>query len=226
MENLIDNTYITDNAPELDLSQYSTTTVSGIISQASAAVINYCQVDGFLQSTVTSERDRAHINSAGDLIISFRRRPVVEGDVTAIRLRTVAVNQSLTLSAATADMGSGYIYFIPNPGTFLVYPSNYLISFGRGLLALRGARLFYEVDYTGGYVQTPTTGYKSVPDDLKQATLLMVRDILARRYNPMGMDMFRQGQMQAMTRRNNGLTQFVEAARDLLDQNGYRRLVP
>jgi hypothetical protein len=221
VENLIDNTYIQNNAPELDLSQYSATTVSGIISQASSSVINYCQVDGFLQSTVTSERERAHINAAGDLIISFRRRPVSQGDVTAIRLRTVAVNQSLTLQSGGSD-----IYFIPRPGTYAVYPSNYLISFGRGLLALRGANLFYEVDYTGGYVQTPTAGYQIVPPDLQEATLLMVRDILARRYNPMGMDMFRQGSMQAMTRRNNGLTQFVEAARDLLDQNGYRRLVP
>ena len=102
----------------------------------------------------------------------------------------------------------------------MVYPSNYLISFGRGLIALRGANLFYEVDYTGGYAPG------AVPADLQEATMLYVRDILAKRYNPTGMDMFRQGSMQSMTRRTNGLTQFVEQARDILDQGGYRRLVP
>ena len=216
MENLIDNTYVTNNAPELDLSQYAATTVSGIITQASTNVSNYCQVDGWLQQTVTSERERAHINSSGDLIISFRRRPVVQGTVTGVRLRTVSVNQSLTLN----DGQTGDIYFIPRPGTYMVYPSNYLISFGRGLIALRGANLFYEVDYTGGYAPG------AVPADLQEATMLYVRDILAKRYNPTGMDMFRQGSMQSMTRRTNGLTQFVEQARDILDQGGYRRLVP
>lgn len=221
MENLIDNTYITNNAPEIDLSPYTATTISGMIAQASAQVIRYCRVSGFLQTAVVSERERAHINSSGDLLISFRHRPVKQGDVSAIRLRTVAVNQSLTLQSGGMD-----VYFIPEPGTYGVYPSNYLISFGRGLLALRGANLFYEVDYTGGYVTTPTAGYQTLPDDIKEATLLFFRDIMSRKYNPTGMDMFRQGSMQAMTRRDNGLTQFVESARDILDHGGYRRMVP
>lgn len=220
-ENLIDNSYISNNAPEMDLSLYSTTTVSGIITQASQNVRNYCQVDGFLQSTVISERDRAHINSAGDLIISFRRRPVNQGDVTGIRLRTVSVNQSLTLQSGGMD-----IYFIGRPNTWLSYPSNYLISFGRGLMALRGANLFYEVDYVGGYTQSFVSGYQTVPADLQEATLLFVRDIMAKRYNPAGLDMMRQGSMQIMTRRTNALSQFVEQARDLLDNAGYVRRVP
>lgn len=219
-ENLIDNTYIANNAPEIDLSQYNATTVSGMITQASMNVRNYCQVDGFLQSTVTSERERAHINSAGDLIISFHRRPVNQGDVTGVRLRTVAVNQSLTLQSGGMD-----IYFIPSPGTYMVYPSNYLISFGRGLLALRGSNLFYEVDYTGGYTEIDTSGYQTLPADLQEATLLYFRDILAKRYNPAGLDMMRQGTVQIMTRRTNGLTVFVEQARDILDNSGYVRYV-
>lgn len=220
-ENLIDNTYVANYAPELDLSQFSTTTISGMITQASANVRNYCSVDGFLQSAVVSERGRANINSQGDLIISFLRRPVSQGDVSAVRLRTVSVNQSLTLQSGGSD-----IYFIPDPGTYMSYPSNYLISFGRGLMALRGANLFYEVDYTGGYTQGFVSGYQTVPEDLKEATLLYLRDLLSKRFNPTGMDMFRQGSMQVQTSRGNGLSMFVAQARDILDRSGYKRIVP
>jgi hypothetical protein len=208
-------------APEIDLSQFSVTTISGMLTQASDNVRRYCNVDGFWQTSVTSERDRAHINAEGDLIISFRRPPVNETDLQAIRLVTVGVNQSLTLT------NQGYeVYFIPAPGNYVVYPSNYLISFGRGLLALRGANLFYEVDYLGGYVPAATPGYTLLPSVVQEATLLFLRDILAKRYNQFGMDMVSQGSFRMQTRRTNALTMFVDQARDLLDHSNLIRYAP
>lgn len=226
MENLITNQDIANYAPEIDLSAYSATTISGMIAQASANVRNYCSVDGFFQSAVTSEQDRAHISSNGDLSISFRRRPVNLGDVSRIALVTVGVNQSLTLNTNFGNGPAMYTYFINNPGTYLTYPSNYLISFGRGMLALRGANLFYQIDYTGGYVQSPMAGYQTLPDDLKEATVLFFRDILAKRFNQFGMDTVKTGNVMFQTRRVNGLTMFVDQARDILDQNGHVRRVP
>lgn len=228
MENLITNQDITDFAPEIDLSQYSPTTISGMITQASMNVIRYCAVDGFLQSAVVGEQDRAHINSAGDLSISLRRRPCNIGDVSRIALVTVGVNQDLTLQSnfGNGDEDGQLVYFINNPGTMVIYPSNYLISFGRGMLALRGANLFYQIDYKGGYTLDPIPGYQQVPMDLKEATILYFRDIMAKRFNQFGMDSVRTGNIQMQTRRINGLTMFVDQARDILDQNGYVRRVP
>lgn len=84
-ENLITQAELEDYAPDLDLSQFSAATISGMISRASERVRQYCNVKGFFKVAVDSERDRALINPQGELIISFRRRPVVAADVTAFR---------------------------------------------------------------------------------------------------------------------------------------------
>ncbi len=213
MENLISTSDLASMAPDLDTSAYSATATSGIISRASAAVINYCGVKGFLTAAETNERDRALINSAGDLIISFRRRPVAQGAISAIRLRTVDVNQSLTLTSGGSD-----IYFIPYPGNYVSYPSNYLLSAGAGLLPLRSANLFYEIDYTGGEA--------IVPYDVQEATVLMIRSILSKQYNPAGASSFSQGSMSIQQIGIDGVDQFTKQARNLLDAGGYVRRVP
>lgn len=183
-ENLITQAEIEAYAPDLDLSSYSAATISGMITRASARVKNFCNVDGFFKTAVTAERDRAQISPNGDLTISFRRRPVAEGDISAIRLVGVEVSQSLTL-----ESGGDYIYFIQTPGNYLVYPSNYLISHGRGLISLEASDLFYEIDYTGGYA----TDIADIPDALKEATTLYIRSMVGKRFNPAGASSFSQG---------------------------------
>ena len=143
-ENLITQAELESFAPDLDLSTFSQATISGMINRASKIISNYCDVDGFFKAAVTSERDRALISPNGDLTISFRRRPVQDGDISDLRLVGVGMSQSLTLE----DNGNR-VYFIPNPKTYVIYPSNYLISMGRGLLHLDSSDLFYEIDYTG-----------------------------------------------------------------------------
>lgn len=214
-ENLITQEELQARAPDLDLSQYNATTVSGMISSASEQVRKYCNVDGFFQAAVTSESERVRINSQGDLMISFRRRPVAQGAVSAIRLVTVDISQSLTLQS-----GGGDIYYIVNPGTYMIYPSNYVISHGRGLLSLRAANLIYQIDYTGGYA----TDVADLPDDLKQATVLMVRDAFAAQYNPTGVRSFSQGSY-SQTNAPDGLSTFVKQARSILDSGNYVRMV-
>lgn len=179
-ENLITTDELAEYAPDLDTSQFSTTTLSGMISRASDQIKKYCNVSGFIEASVENERDRARINASGELVISVRRRPLSQGNVSAIRLRQVDVLVDLELTS-----GSNDIYFVPEGGGYLVYPSNYLISHGTGLITLRGSNVFYEIDYTAGYSE--------IPDDLKEAATLWVRHLVQRKKNPLGAESFSQG---------------------------------
>ena len=216
-ENLITQSELESYAPDLDLSQYNAATISGMISRASERVRQYCDVDGFFKSAVTNERDRALISPNGDMTISFRRRPVADDDISDIRLVGVGMNQSLTLND-----GGNRVYFIPNPHTYVIYPSNYLISMGRGLLALDSSDLFYEIDYTGGYA----TDIADIPGDLKEATTLMLRSMVGKKYNSAGANSFTQGSVSMSFGSNKGgQDQNVQEAMSILDSGGYARKV-
>ena len=218
-ENLITQTELEQYAPDLDLSQFSSATISGMISRASNKVKNFCHVDGFFKTAVTSERDRANINPQGELVISFRRRPVQDGDVTAIRLVTVDINQELTLELENDE---GRYYFIPDPKTYLVYPSNFLISHGTGLISLESADLFYEVDYIGGYA----TDIADLPPELKEATTLYLRSMVNKRLNPTGATGFSQGAISMNFGSNkDGKDQNVQEAESILNEGGFVRRV-
>ena len=217
-ENLITQTELEEYAPDLDLSTFSQATISGMINRASQIITNYCDVDGFFKTAVTGERDRALISPNGDMTISFRRRPVQDGDIQDVRLVGVGMSQSLTLE----DNGNR-VYFIPNPKTYVIYPSNYLISMGRGLLHLDSSDLFYEVDYIGGYA----TDIADLPPDLKEAATLYVRDMVARKFNPTGAQSFTQGRVSMSFGYSAGRSKsaLVSAAEDILDSGGYARKV-
>lgn len=216
-ENLITQAELEAFAPDLDLSLFSSTTISGMIARASDRIRKYCNVEGFFKAAVTSERDRALINPQGELVISFRRRPVQDGDISAIRLVTVDVSQDLTL-----ESGGSYIYFIPNPKTYVIYPSNYLIAHGTGLISLESADLFYEIDYTGGYA----TDIADLPDDLKEACTLYVRSLVNKRLNPTGANSFSQGAVSmSFGSGRDVMDKNVAEAKSILDQGSYVRRV-
>lgn len=209
-ENLITQAEIEAYAPDLDLSQYSAATISGMISRASKRITQFCNVDGFFKAAVTAEKDRVTINPAGELVISFRRRPVVPADVSEIRLMSSGVNQVLQLT-----QGGESVFQIPAPGTYLVYPSNYVIAMGRGLLTLKAADLMYEIDYTGGYA----TDIADIPGDLKEACTLFIRSMTGKRYNPAGASSFSQGSVSMSFGGNKtGKDQNIQEAEAILSE--------
>ena len=205
-ENLITQAELEAYAPDLDLSQFSAATISGMIARASNRAINYCNVPGFIRSAVTAETDRALINPQGELVISFQRRPVTDkDDVSAIRLLSTDINQSLTLRT---DSGDNY-FQLSQDGTHMIYPSNYLIAHGRGLISLESADLFYEIDYTGGYT--------TIPDAIKEAVSLFVYSHISKRYNRAGANSFSQGSVSMNFGSNNGgMDQNVMEAQSIL----------
>lgn len=214
-ENLITPAELAAYAPELDTSAFSETTISGMIGRASEMARKYCNVDGFILSSVTSETSEMTINPDGELIISFRRRPVAQGDVTRIRLQTVDIDNDLQLQSGAGND----VYFIPTGGRYLIYPSSYLIAHGDGLVPLTNSRLLYNIDYTGGYAE--------IPDDLKEAVTLYMRHLVQRRLNPAGAQSFTQGSYSVNygQGQSGAVDQFTLEAQKLLNDGGYVRRV-
>lgn len=217
-ENLLTNAELAAYAPEMNLAGFDAATISGMISRASEQVRNFCHVDGFYQKSVTSETGRVIINSDGELIISVRRPNVQQGYVSGLRLKTIDIKQTLTLINNGLDT-----YFIPAPGKYVVYPSNYLIAFGTGLLTLQNANLFYEIDYVGGY----STDVATLPADLKEACSLYVQNMVSRRANPSGLVGFRQGNYQQDNRPKSGVgtNPFRDEAEAILNRGNFVRMV-
>lgn len=213
-ENLITEAELAQYAPDLDTSSYTTT--SGLITRASELVRNYCDVDGFIYSTVTDERDRAYINTSGELIIAPRRAPVQQGDMISIELEVGDVEQTLTLS----DSGvSRYKALIDEK--LIIYPSNYLIAHGTGLFAFRSKGIISKISYVGGY--------EVIPASLKEATVLYVRHLVTRAYNPTGAQQFSQGsysQTMPVARLSAGQSTFSIEAQTILEAGGFVRHTP
>lgn len=204
-------------APELDLSAYSDATISGMLSQANQRAVQFCGVKGFDLAVETDETDNALISNDGNLVISVRRRPIVE--VTAIKLVKGSFSTSLTLNQSGVDL-----YQIPHPGNKVVFPNSYLYMTGTmlaggatQLMSLRAAHVFYEITYEGGY--------QTIPDDLKYAVMLYFRDIYSRQFNAQGLASMTQGSYSEAYRANmNGKSPFVNEAESVLMNGGYARL--
>lgn len=216
MTNLISAQDLTDYAPDLDLTAFSATTVSGIIARATRMITNYCQVSGFDFTATTAETDAANIASNGDLYISVMRRPIFS--VSAIRLVKGQFSTTLTITSNGVNL-----YQLNNTGNVLIYPNNYLAGTGTlalagsaQLLTMKGANMLYEIDYIGGY--------RTIPDEVKEATTLLVRDIVNVRNNPQGAQGFSQGSY-SVTYGTKAQSPLEERAFAILDQGDYVRRV-
>lgn len=221
-QNLITVSGFKTRNPDVDVSAWDDTTISGFISTATSSIQGYCQVDGFLTTTVSGERGRTIITNAGDLVIYPRIRPLEQ--ISAIRLVKGGFSTSLTLSGT----GGQLYYQMPYPYTFVDYPSSYLAGVGtlsiggsQQLVSLKGAETYYEIDYQGGY--------PSVPGDLQDACDLWLRDILIRRLNPLGAQEIRQGsfsysrQLRSSGGGNIVDSIYLQQAKGTLNQGGYVR---
>lgn len=221
MSSILSKQDILDFAPELDLSSYSDATISGMLSQATQRAVQFCSVTGFDFVTTVDETDRAYISNDGELMISARRRPIV--DVQAISLNKGGFHTDLVLT--NPSNGSNIpLYQVPTPANKIVFPNSYFYLTGTylaggssQLFTLRGAKMFYKMTYTGGY--------QVIPDDLKYAVMLYFRDIYAKRYNVQNLTHFSQGSYSETKAQSvGGRSPLVQEAEDTLMNGGYVRM--
>lgn len=204
-------------APEIDLSQYSDATISGMLSQATNLAANFCSVRGFDFAQEVDELDSARISNEGNLMISVRRRPLIS--VSSVSLVKGGFSTSLNLT----DTNGNALYQIPTPRNKFVFPNSffyltgtYLAGGASQLYTLRGAKVNYKMTYYGGW--------QTIPDDLKYACILYIRDILAKRTNPQGLQSFTQGSYSETRSANKaGKSNLVLEAESVLKTGGYVR---
>lgn len=221
MSSILSQQDILDYAPELDLSAYSAATISGMLSQATQRAVQFCSVTGFDFTTTVDETDRAYISNDGELMISVRRRPIVE--VQAISLNKGGFSTSLVLTNPSGNTNIP-LYQIPTPGNKLVFPNSYFYLTGTylaggssQLFTLRGAKMFYKMTYKGGY--------QVIPDDLKYAVMLYFRDIYSQRFNIQNLSSFTQGSYsESKAPIVGGRSQLVMMAEDALTNGGFVRM--
>lgn len=215
MTNLITAQDLSDLAPDLDTSSFSATTLSGIISQASKQVTQYCNVKDFGLATYT-DTDRARISNNGELVINTRVRPIQS--VTSVTLKRGGFSTSLTLTDSTGAA----LYQIPDPGNRIHIPNSYLYMSGTFLaggqsqmMSLKAANMFCTTVYVAGW--------QTIPDDLKDACVLWTTDILVRRLNRAGVQSFSQGSLSMNFGRaaDNGDSPNIREAKTILMQGNY-----
>lgn len=213
-ENLLTAAELAQYAPSLDTSAMSATTISGMISQASQQVANYCGVDGFTTKYVT-ETQRVLFNTNGDLIISFRRPRVAQGALGSLHYKQRGIDYTVTLVTDGLDN-----YFVDPSGLFMTLPYNNIGIFGTSLRLYDAADLFAQLSYTGGY-STTTEG---LPADLKQAAVLFLLAQQGMLSLAGGVKLFVQGSYREM-RDHTQTSSISDAAQAILDRGGYVRMV-
>jgi hypothetical protein len=205
--------------PDFDTSAYSTTTLSGILAEATRRMASFCNVKAFDFGTYT-DTDKSVISNEGELLIMPWVRPLQS--VVSVTLVKGGFSTNLTLT----DSNGNPLYQIPEPQTSVHFPNTYLYLTGTylaggssQLYTLKGANTMCKVVYTAGW--------SVMPDDLKDAACLFVQDIIARRYNRAGASSVTQGKLSmAFSQKQGGDSPLIQEAKDILWQGDYVRLVP
>ena len=173
-------------APELYTSIsgiYNEVTLSGIITQASARVDQYLGYTLPIE-TIANEKNDGLVDSGANLVIYTRKRPIE--NVTGVDLRKG--NDVITLSLTSSGNDK---FDIPEPKVSFIYPNAELSTSSVSTIAN-----FFEIRDNKFYTITDyRAGYETIPQTMKEATLLYVREILGRRLNTAGASSISQGSL-------------------------------
>lgn len=204
-----------DFNPELDFSNYTAATISGMINRASRQVDNYLQYSLDLEDVV-GEKSEAQVSSDGNLIVNVRKFPVVS--VAAVQLKLGTVHLDLTMT----DGAGNPRYDIPSRARSFVYPYQEISMTGvfsvRNFYQIRDREIFTVVSYRAGWA--------TIPGDLKDAVNLWAKDVFIRQSNPMDVKAVSQGAISITYRDHNaedGDSVLVKQAKGVLDS--YKRII-
>lgn len=184
---MIKANYITVNEfaeynPELDLSGYSATTISGMIMRASAYMDNYLQYSLSVENIVDEVSD-AVVSPQGDLIVNVMKYPLISVSSVGIKVGSNTIYLQLTDGNGLSRLQ------IPVRKDCFVFP--YIDIAWTGTFSVTS---FLNMRQYSTYVTTNyRAGYETIPPDLKDVCNLLAKDIFIRQSNPMGMSAMQQG---------------------------------
>lgn len=183
--NLITTTEFANLAPEVDTSQYTEPTLSGMISQSSRQVADYIGYSPIAEDVVDEVRE-SRVSLEGDLVVYPVKIPVISVSTIKISKGSPQGDLSLTLTDS-----SGAKYNIDFTGRAIRFPSGELALTGSPAFTnfynLRGQQFYTKLSYRGGYEVS------NLPDVIKLATVLFTRDNLSRSMNSSGANKISQG---------------------------------
>lgn len=193
--NYITVTEFTGWNPELDFSNYSDATISGMIQRASSRADNYVEYK-LERESVSAELREGIVDSDGSLVIYTKKVPIIS--VSAIQLRLGAVTSNISL----VDGNGNPRYNLPTSAERLVIPYQNIAYTGTFMMydfyRLRNFQFFTATDYVAGYTAD------TMPNDLKDAINLLTKDIFVRQANPMDLQSMSQGAISMSFKNNEG----------------------
>lgn len=183
--NLITTVEFKEKAPEVDTSRYTDATVSGFITQASEEVGRYLQYDP-LAEDITDELKTARVTTDGDLLVFPAKIPIISVSALSVKKGTTELTITLEDSQGNAKYNLDYT------NRYLRFPSYEIILQGQivvltDFFAFRSTQFFSKMSYRAGYEPS------SLPETIKEATVLYVREKLARAQNTAGAKRITQG---------------------------------
>lgn len=204
-------------APEVDTSAYGDPTISGMISMASKQVADYIGYTPIAEFVVDEVRE-GHITSEGDLIVFPAKLPIQTISEISITKGTTDLPLSLT-------DGNGNIKYNIDYNKRKVRFPNFETAFNNvpGIInfyGLKNTQFFTKMSYLGGW------NVEDLPETIKLATILYMRDVLGPASNPNNASRIKQGLVEFEYRNSaimNGEDSiFVKQANKLLGP--YRRI--
>lgn len=203
--NIITVTELGQFAPEIDTNAYDNPTLSGVISQASKIVSDYLEYSPFAEDL--TEDKRATITTRGDLIIWPAKPPVQS--VTGITIVRGTTTVSLGLTANGVNK-----YNIDYNKRKISYPYEEVTLQGTLLVnnffALRNTDFLVRLAYRGGFEVS------ELPDSIRRAAVLVVKDLLGEKYNVGGASRISQGGISLQYDQFKGKSEFMKKAEMLL----------
>lgn len=211
--------YFKQRNPTLDLSQYSDTTLSGMIETASTQVDNYLNYTLELEDIV-SEKIEGFVDGDSNLKIYPLKRPI--NTVSAISL----VKGTDVIDLTLQDNLGVLKYDIPTTKEVIVYPDNEIafnsVSIIDSFFSLRNTKFFTRISYNAGY--------QTIPQDIQDATSLFVKEQVARGFNITGATSIRQGGISMSYGSRSGSDNKVADSDNVADAKSllvkYKRVTP
>ena len=213
--NLITTAEFQAYAPEIDISQYTEPTLSGMISQASGMVSDFLDFTPVLE-VITDESKRGMVTTDGDLLIFPNKIPVQSVASIGIYKGTTTVQVVLQDGAGNNRYNIDYTKRnVRVPWGEVAITGNPVFN---NFFQLRGIEFYTKMTYTGGWA------FSELPKAIKQATILYMRDIISRKYNPQGASRITQGAitLEFAQRKNGETSDLVADAEKLLAS--YRKI--
>jgi hypothetical protein len=167
----------------VDLSRYTDTTISGMLTRATA------KAESFLNYTLPIE---TIVNEKKEGVIDINRDFVISTDKMPVRsLSSLTVQKGTFTSTVSLTDGSGNNrYDIPSTGNIIFFQADAITFDSISLInveALRYERFFTQITYEAGYHMYDR------PQDIVDAIVLIAQDEVARAQNQAGASELRQG---------------------------------